>query len=86
MSTLSPGQLKVGRPPYQGARKYGKTSFEQGEQRGELKVIRELLPHRFGALSEQANQRLQSYTGAELLELAKKILAASSLGELGLEP
>jgi hypothetical protein len=85
-------------PPYQGARKYGKTSFElgheegerkgkrEGERKGEQKVIREQLTSRFGALSEEVSKRLESFTDAELLVLAKKILAASSLRELGLEP
>ncbi len=76
-------------PPYQGARKYGKTSFElgqeEGERKGERKVIRELLTIRFGELSEDVSKRLESCTNAELRELAKKILAASSLRELGLE-
>lgn len=68
--------------PYQGVRKYGKTSFELGE----LNVIRELLTTRFGSLNEEANKRLYSCSSSELLELAKKLLTASSLQELGLEP
>ena len=80
-------------PPYQGARKFGKTSFQlgreegerEGERKGERKVIRELLVTRFGKLSEEVGKRVDSCSDAELLELAKKILTASSLQELGLE-
>jgi len=84
-------------PPYQVARKFGKTSFQlgreegeregerRGEQKGEQKVIKELLSTRFGTLSEEVNKRVDSCSDAELLELAKKILTASSLLDLGLE-
>lgn len=72
-------------PSYQGARKYGKTSFELGHAEGERKVLREQLTIRFGKLSEEVSKRLESCTDAELLGLAKKILSASSLLELGLE-
>jgi hypothetical protein len=77
-------------PPYQGARKYGKTSFELGHEQGQLtgeqKLLREQLAHRFGPLSEEVSKRLQSCSEAQLLDLARRVLTASSLRELGLEP
>jgi hypothetical protein len=77
-------------PPYQGARKYGKTSrelgYEEGERKGQQKLLRELLAQRFGALSEQAIKHLEDLTEEQLVELGKKLLTASSLRELGLEP
>jgi len=77
-------------PVYQGARKYGKTSFElgheQGKSEGALQVLRELLACRFGPLSEETSRRLKACSEAQLLELGKKILTATSLSELGLEP
>ena len=92
-------------PPYQTARKYGKTSFQlgreegkregkqegerigeqKGERKGEQKVIKELLSTRFGTLSEEIIKRVDSISDSELLELAKKILTAASLRDLGLE-
>ena len=81
-------------PPYRGARKYGKTSFELGEEYGQekgktegtLRILREQLAYRFGPLSEEASKRLNASSEAQLLDLGKKLLTATSLSELGLEP
>ena len=69
-------------PAYQGARKYGKTSYELGQ----IDLLREQLVYRFGPLNEEANKRLQACSKAQALELGKKLLTATSLRELGLEP
>jgi len=73
-------------PVYQGARKYGKTSFEQGQLVGQQKLLRQQLANRFGPLSEEVRAHLESCSEEQLLQLADKILTASSLRELGLEP
>jgi Domain of unknown function (DUF4351) len=73
-------------PAYQGARKFGRTSFEQGQLVGQQELLRQQLANRFGPLNEEVSKRLQSCSEEQLLELANKILTASSLRELGLEP
>ncbi len=85
-------------PAYQGALKFGKTSFELGHEKGKsegklegksegaLQLLREQLACRFGPLSEEASKRLKACPEAQLLELGKKLLTATSLSELGLEP
>jgi len=69
-------------PTYQGARKYGKTSYELGQ----LEFLRQMLACRFGPLSEATIRRLEACSQAQLLELGKKLLTATALSELGLEP
>jgi hypothetical protein len=81
-------------PPYQGARKYGKTSFERGHEQGkvegklegQLKLLREQLVIRFGPLNEETSKRLEASSEAQMLEIGKLLLTVKSLRELGLEP
>src|SRR5262249_23100380 len=89
-------------PPYQGARKYGKTSFELGHEKGleeglekglkkglekgQLDLLMEQLADRFGPLSADVKQRLEALPPAKIRELAKPFYKVVSLGDLGLDP
>jgi hypothetical protein len=68
-------------PPYQLAQKYGKTFTEEGM----LKLLRELLTHRFGPLSAVALQRLEALSEAELLDVGNRFYQVDKLSDLGLE-
>lgn len=62
---------------------------EKGEQRGRVEGHRELiryqLERKFGAIPEPVNARLDEMSPDELLELADKILTATSLSDLGFQ-
>jgi hypothetical protein len=77
-------------PKYGGAMKVQATWFEQGleqgEVRGERKVLRRQLEKKFGPLSPEAIHRLDNWPAELLEEVADKILDARSLEELGLGP
>lgn len=59
--------------------------MEKGFEKGQRELIREQLEDRFGALSEEAKQRLAQWPTGRLKELARALLRAESLHELGLE-
>ncbi len=65
------------------------TWFEEGVAKGREKerreMVRELLEDRFGQLSAQAIERLQSLSMERLKELRRAILRVQSLQELGLD-
>jgi hypothetical protein len=65
------------------------TSFEKGMEKGMEKGQRALLQRqlerRFGRLSPVALERLTSWPGEQLGDLAEALLTAASLKELGLE-
>jgi hypothetical protein len=58
---------------------------EQGEMRGQRRVLRIQLEKRFGPLTPAVQQRLEEWPPERLPELAEAVLEASSLRELGLE-
>lgn len=54
------------------------------EQRAQRKMLREQLEERFGPLPPAALARLDAWRGERLSELARALLSAASLNELGL--
>jgi flagellar biosynthesis/type III secretory pathway protein FliH len=68
------------------------TWFEKGEAKGEAKGLEQgqrkmleiLLEQQFGALSPRVQEKLQSLSAERLEELARALLRAKSLEELGL--
>jgi len=68
------------------------TWFEQGEavreakglEQGKRKILALQLEQRFGRLSPQVRERLESLSAEQLDELARALLGAKSLEELGL--
>lgn len=60
------------------------TWFEQGEVKGQRKILALLLEQRFGPLSPQVRERLESLSAERLDEVARAVLGAKSLEELGL--
>jgi predicted transposase YdaD len=56
--------------------------LQQGLQQGELKLVRKLIEERFGAITAWADQRLSSYSAAELETLGVRLLHANTLEEL----
>ena len=68
------------------------TWFEQGEaigeakgmERGQRKILAIQLERQFGPLSPKVRERLESLSGERLEELARAVLGAKSLEELGL--
>ena len=56
--------------------------FKRGLQQGELKLVRKLIEERFGAIPAWADQRLSSYSAAELETLGVRLLHANTLEEL----
>jgi hypothetical protein len=83
--------------PYGGAKVMMQTTFERGMEEGERKGKREgktegqqellqiLLEERFGPLPQSAVERLQAWSDEKLREVARALLRANSLKELGLE-
>ena len=70
-----------------------KTSYEKGYEKGleiamdegRRTILRMQLEERFGPLPATAAERLQHLPGASLSALARAVLHAQSLRELGLE-
>jgi len=61
------------------------TWFEQGIEKGQREMLRGQLEEQFGALSATVQERLQQLPAERLTVLAKALLRARSLRELGLE-
>jgi Domain of unknown function (DUF4351) len=70
---------------YAEVRAMNKTHFEKGEEQGRRDALREIIEARFGALSAAVDARLKEMPLAELKELAKALLKAQSLADLGLD-
>jgi hypothetical protein len=73
------------REEYREARDMTVTWYDQGVQHGQRELIRSLLEARFGPLREDSLACLQSWPANRLEELAKNLLIAKSLRDLGLE-
>jgi hypothetical protein len=79
--------------PYKGVQAMRATWFEQGEAKGEARgmergqraILALQLEERFGPLRPQVRQRLEALSAEQLAELARGLLRAKSLRELGLE-
>jgi predicted transposase YdaD len=56
--------------------------LQQGLQQGELKLVRKQIEERFGAIPAWADQRLSSYSAAELETLGVRLLHVNTLEEL----
>jgi hypothetical protein len=82
--------------PYKRVQAMRATWFEQGEAKGEAKgearglergqrqMLEILLEQQFGALSPRVREKLQSFSADRLEQLARGLLRAKSLEELGL--
>lgn len=79
--------------PYRGVQAVNKTWFEQGmergmekgEEKGQRAILHEQLEVRFGPLPPAAQERFQRLPADRLPVLARAVLRAQSLRELGLE-
>jgi len=71
--------------PYKGVQAMNTTWFEQGIEKGQREMLRGQLEEQFGALSATVQERLQQLPAERLTVLAKALLRARSLRELGLE-
>jgi Domain of unknown function (DUF4351) len=79
--------------PYEGVRGMRATWFEQGEAKGEArgleqgqrKILALQLEEQFGPLKPQARERFEALSAEKLSDLARRLLRAKSLQELGLE-
>ena len=56
--------------------------LEQGVQRGELTILRNVLSKRFGALPTAIDQRLSTLSAAELEDLSERLFDVKSIDEL----
>ncbi|WP_017651094.1 DUF4351 domain-containing protein [Fortiea contorta] len=54
----------------------------QGRQQGELALIKRLLNRRFGSLTPQLQERIQSLSVAELEDLGEALLDFSTVADL----
>jgi hypothetical protein len=70
---------------YSGVGTMVKTWSEQGEEKGQRKLVRRQLEKRFGSLGKEAQARFQAWPADRLEELGEALLTANSLKELGLE-
>ena len=59
--------------------------LEKGVYTGERRILLVQLEDQFGTLSEAARQRLEAWPAEQLTDLARALLHAKSLAELGLE-
>ena len=59
--------------------------LEKGREQERRAVLRDLVEEKFGPLSPQVQERLQQLAADRLVGLAKAVLRAQSLRELGLE-
>jgi hypothetical protein len=57
---------------------------EKGRQAGQMEILQDLLEQRFGTLTPKAKAKLEKLTTDQVRQLAKNILQARSLRELGL--
>ena len=55
---------------------------QQGMQQGQVKVLIDLLTHRFGPLPDEVHQRLEQATAEEIDTWAGRILDADSLEQV----
>jgi hypothetical protein len=62
------------------------TMYEKGQRAMLLKVLVGLLEEKFGPLSAAVREKLEQTPDDRLMLLAKAVLRAQSLQELGLEP
>jgi hypothetical protein len=72
-------------PAYLEVKNVQLTWAEEGEIRGQRRLIRAQLEIRFGVLSPQVQERLDRWPADRLEELAKAFVQAQSLKDLGLE-
>jgi len=71
---------------YQEVREMQETYFDKLERRGMRKILSQLLQTKFGPLPESVADGIQKIKSEnELTELAKRIVTATSLAELGLD-
>lgn len=70
---------------YRGVQAMNTTWFEKGLEKGYREVIREQLEERFGPLPSAVLERLQQLPVERLSTLARALLRAQSLRELGLD-
>ena len=70
---------------YRGVQAVNKTWFEKGEEKGQRAIVHELLNDRFGPLPPAVQERFQQLPAERLPMLARAILRAQSLRDLGLE-
>lgn len=83
----------VATEPYRGVQAVNKTWFEQGLEQGreqgleqgQRALLREMLEDRFGNLSPAVQEHLQQLPAERLPMLARAVLRAGSLRDLGLE-
>jgi hypothetical protein len=61
------------------------TIFEDGMNEGQRSLVLLLLEERFGSISESVRETLREKSGDELRRLARQLLHAQSLSELGLD-
>jgi hypothetical protein len=61
---------------------YGEQLIQQGEQRGQVKVLRKQLERRFGPLSASWSERLESGSDEDMDRWAERILDAQTLDEV----
>jgi hypothetical protein len=61
------------------------TGFEGGDEWGRRKMLRTLLETKFGPLDPEAEAKLAAWPADKLEDLARALVAAQSLRELGLE-
>ena len=71
---------------YQEVREMRQTYFDKLEQRGMRKILTQQLQAKFGTLPKAVADKIQTIEAEnELTELAKKVVTATSLAELGLD-
>jgi hypothetical protein len=66
-------------------RRMNATSYEKGIEQGRRETLREQLEDRFGPLSAEVTEKIQRLSPEGLTALAKKVLHAAALRDLGLE-
>jgi hypothetical protein len=69
---------------YAEVRAMNQTVYEQGIEKGQMRLVERLLEKRFGAVTPQAREYVEKLSSDELVQLAMRIPAASSTAELGL--
>jgi hypothetical protein len=66
---------KVLGPPF-------KKGLEEGELKGELKILRRLIEKRFGPIPAWADERLSARSALELEELSERVLDAATIEDI----
>ncbi len=69
----------------QGLEKGLEQGLEQGRLQGQRELLRSQLENGFGPLSEETRKRIQSLTADELARIARIVIKAKTLRELGLD-